>query len=221
MCRFYSAIVTKNGDLLHNQSLMSHEDIIDMFELNDTNPNCDNFVRVEFSPKDNNDSVNIEKYFLSVDEKILPLWFEQYREYVTSRLKDFVNKRIILTNKKILSDGIYIVGENIVIDKLVNGSIIDLFGTVQNVCGGTVQNVCGGTVQNVCDGGTVQNVCDGTVQNVYGGTVQNVCDGGTVQNVWSSGTVQNVYDGGTVQNVLGGGTVQNVLDGGVVNGVKK
>ena len=35
MCKFYSAIVMKNGDLLHNQSLMSHEDIIDMFEIND------------------------------------------------------------------------------------------------------------------------------------------------------------------------------------------
>jgi len=212
MCRFYSAIVMKNGNLLHNQSLMSHEDIIDMFELNDTNPNCDNFVRVEFSPKDNNDSVNIEKYFLSVDEKILPLWFEQYREYVTSRLKDFVNKRIILTNKKILSDGLYVVGKDVVINKLINGTIVDLLGTVQIVRGGTVQNVRGGTVQNVRGGGTVQNVC--------GGTVQNVCGGGTVQIVLD-GTVQNVLDGGTVQNVCGGGTVQNVRDGGVVNGVKK
>jgi len=220
MCKFYSAVVTKNGDLLHNQNLMSHEDIIDLFNLNDSNSNCDNFVRVEFSTEDFEDSVNIEKYKLIVDEKSIPDWFEKHREYITSRLKDFVSKRIILTNQKILTDGLYIVGKDVIINKLINGTIVNLFGTVQEVCeGGTVQEVCeGGTVQEVCEGGTVQKVYNGgTVQKVYnGGTVQKVRDGGTVQEVYGGGTVQVVNSGGTVQEVYGGGTVQEVYGGGTV-----
>ena len=35
MCKFYSAIVLKNGDLLHDVHLTSHEDIIDLYGLND------------------------------------------------------------------------------------------------------------------------------------------------------------------------------------------
>ena len=242
MCKFYSAIVTKNGDLLHNQSLMSHEDIIDLFNLNDNNPNCDNFVRVEFSTDNYEDSVDIEKYELIVDEKSIPDWFEQYREYITSRLKDFVSKRIILTNQKILTDGLYVVGKDVVIDRLINGTIIYLFGTVQKVyAGGTVQEVnsggtvqvvysggtvqevnSGGTVQEVYAGGTVQKVRNGgIVQEVYGGTVQVVYYGGTVQEVYAGGTVQEVYAGGTVQKVCEGGTVQEVCEGGTVDGTKK
>jgi hypothetical protein len=167
----------KNGDLLHNQCLMSHEDIIDLFNINDTNSNCDNFVRVEFSPKekwndsfdeDYNDSINIERYVLIVDEENVPDWFEKHRENVTSKLKDIVSKQIILTNQKILTDGLYIVGKGVVVDKLINGTIIELFGTVKNVSeGGIIKNVVGGTVQNVFNGGTVQNVFNGgTVQNV-------------------------------------------------------
>ena len=158
MCRFYSAILMKNGDLLHNQCLMSHEDIIDLFNINDTNPNCDNFVRVEFSPKNNNDSVdedyndsiNIERYVLIVDEENVPDWFEKHRENVTSKLKDIVSKRIILTNQKILTDGLYIVGKGVVVNKLINGTIIELFGTVKYVYeGGIIENVVGGTVLHV------------------------------------------------------------------------
>ena len=170
MCKFYSAIVLKNGDLLHDVHLTSHEDIIDLYGLNDNT--TENFVRVEFAPDESSDLPNIEKYKLNVDERVVPEWFEKHREYITERLKDIVSKRIIATNQKILTGGLYVV-KDCVINKVKEACVVWLSGTVQKVCyGGTVQEVCyGGTVQKVY--GTVQEVCDG-------GTVQEVCDGGTV-----------------------------------------
>ena len=232
MCKFYSAIVMKNGDLLHNENLMSHEDIIRLFNINDSQVNCDKFVRVEFTPDLESDLPDIEKYKLKVDEDSAPKWFEKHREYVTEQLKNFVKKRIILSDQKILTGGLYVV-KNCVIDKLIIATVVYLQGTVQKVWdGGTVQKVRGGgTVQEVRDGGTVQEVWDGgTVQKVWGGgtvqevrgggTVQEVRDGGTVQKVWGGGTVQKVRGGGTVQEVRGGGTVQEVRDGGTVQEVR-
>ena len=206
MCRFYSAIVMKNGDLLHNENLMSHEDIIDLFGINDTQVNCDKFVRVEFTPDESSDYPDIEKYKLQVDEDSIPEWFEKHREYVTLQLKDFVSKRIITSNHKILTGGLYVV-KDCIINRIKVATIVYLQGTVQKV-------LDGGTVQKVWDGGTVQEVW-------AGGTVQKVLAGGTVQEVWAGGTVQKVWAGGTVQKVWAGGTVQKVLAGGTVNGVKK
>jgi hypothetical protein len=251
MCRFYSAIVLKNGDILHNENLSSHEDIIDLFGINDSQINCDKFIRVEFTPDEDKDYPDIEKYRLKVDESSTPKWFEKHREYTTSQLKDFVSKRIITSDRKIITGGLYMV-KDCIINKVMVATIVYLQGTVQEVwdggtvqevrAGGTVQKVwAGGTVQKVWDGGTVQDVRDGgTVQRVWdGGTVQKVRDGGTVQKVWDGGTVQEVRDGGTVQKVRDGGTVQEVLaggtvqkvwaggtvqrvwDGGTVNGIKK
>jgi hypothetical protein len=99
----------KNGDLLHNETLSSHEDIIDLFGINDTQTNCDKFVRVEFTPEDDVDYPNIGKYRLVVDEQTTPRWFEKHREYVTSRLSDFVKTRIILSDRKFLTGGLYVV----------------------------------------------------------------------------------------------------------------
>jgi len=173
MCKFYSAIVMKNGDLLHNENLMSHEDLIDLFEIKDSQTNCEKFVRVEFCVGDEKDFADIEKYKLKVDEDVIPKWFEKHREYITSRLKDIVSKRIITTDRKILTGGLYVV-KNCVIGKLISATVVYLQGTVQYVdSGGTVQYVYfGGTVQSVREGGTVQSVeKGGTVNGVKKETV--------------------------------------------------
>jgi hypothetical protein len=141
MCKFYSAIVMRNGDLLHNGNLMSHEDIIRLFNINDSQVNCDKFVRVEFTPDDDSDYPDIEKYKLNVDEDTIPEWFGKHREYITSRLKEFVSKRIIISDQKILTGGLYVV-KNCIIDKLTIATVVFLQGTVQRVCdGGTVNGI--------------------------------------------------------------------------------
>ena len=123
MCKFYSAIVMRNGDLLHNENLTSHEDIIRLFNIKDTQINCDKFVRVEFTPDESKDLPNIEKYKLNVDEESCTEWFEEYRDQITERLKEYVSKRIIKSDQKILTGGLYVV-TNCKIDKIISAQVI-------------------------------------------------------------------------------------------------
>ena len=123
MCKFYSAIVMKNGDILHNEHLMSHEDIIRLFNINDSQVNCDEFVRVEFTPEDQNDLPDIEKYVLRVDENCNPKWFEKHREYATSTLKDYVSKRIIKSDQNLLTGGLYVI-KDCHIDKMISAQVV-------------------------------------------------------------------------------------------------
>ncbi len=123
MCKFYSAIVMRGGDILHNEHLMSHEDLIRLFNINDSQVNYNKFVRVEFTPDNASDLPDIEKYILRVDEELKPDWFEKYKERVTSTLKDFVGKRIITSDQKLLTGGLYIV-KDCHIDKIICSQIL-------------------------------------------------------------------------------------------------
>ena len=148
MCKFHSAIVLRNGDILQNENLSNHEDLIDLFGINDTQAICDKFVRVEFAPEENKDYFDISKYLLRVDEDNTPEWFEKHREYVEERLKDFVSKRIITSDQKILTGGLYVV-KDCIINRVKSATVVYLQGTVQEVLdGGTVQEVLGGGTVN-------------------------------------------------------------------------
>jgi hypothetical protein len=190
MCQFYSAIVMKNGDLLHNENLLSHEDLIRFFNINDSQVNCDKFVRVEFTPEYQKDFPDIEKYQLRVDEDTTPKWFEKHREYITTRLKEFVSKRIITSDQKILTGGLYVV-KDCIIDKVIAAEIVYLTGTVTYNSGTVTYN--SGTVTR--NSGTVTRNY-GTVTDNSGTVTRN---SGTV--TYNSGTV--TYNYGTVTDNYG------------------
>ncbi len=200
MCKFHSAIVLRNGDILQNENLTSHEDQILFFKIKDTQINQGRFVRIEYKPEDSADYADIDKYKLFVDEYSTPEWFIKHREYVTERMRDFVKKKIILTDQDILTGGIYIVGKNVTIGKVVAAEIYHNYGTVTKNSGTVTDNY--GTVTD--NSGTVTynygTVTDnsGTVTYNYrtvtdnSGTVTK--NSGTVTD--NSGTVTDNY--GTV-----------------------
>jgi hypothetical protein len=147
MCKFYSAIVMKNGDLLHNENLMSHEDIIDLFNINDSKINCDKFVRVEFSPDNDSDLPDITKYKLRVDESVTPDWFEKHREYTIERLTGIVKNRLITGDLKLLTGGLYVVN-NAKINRMKFAVVVFMQNSKVNVMWGNSKvNVMWGNSQ--------------------------------------------------------------------------
>ena len=59
MCKFLSAIGMNNGDILCDALIDSHEDIISIHELNDNYSKLRNWVRLEFSPENQKDLIDI------------------------------------------------------------------------------------------------------------------------------------------------------------------
>ena len=146
MCKFYSAIVMKNGDILHDVHLSSHEDIIDLFNLKDDSIR-DNFIRVEYTPDETSDLPYIEKYKLRVDEGSIPDWFEEHKEYVEQRLRDIVTKRIITSDQKFLTGGLYVV-KDCHIDRMKCAVVVYMQNSQVNVMWGNSQvNVMRGNSQ--------------------------------------------------------------------------
>ena len=150
MCKFYSAIITPTGEVLHDVHTTSHEDLVTLFNLNDEKPG--RFARLEYTGEDLTD---IKTYQLKVDEDERPGWLtDAMLEKAEAKLHQIVKKRIITGEVELLIGGVYITAGGAKINIAKECRIIEHRGTVQEVRDG-------GTVQRVMDGGTVQEVWNG------------------------------------------------------------
>jgi hypothetical protein len=184
MCKFYSAIVSRSGELYHKTSLISHEDIIDYYNLNDSSLH-DNICRVEFYPDNTKDILDINMYKLHVDEDCIPNWFEEYKESTIDKLKDIINNMIIKTNTKILCDGGYILGNNIIVNQLKNSIIYYAgYATIENANYATIKNANYATIENA-GSATIENAGSATIENANYATIK-YANYATIENAGSA-----------------------------------
>ena len=102
MCKFKSAIVLKNGDILHNGYTDSHEDLMENFKVKDNNPFLQNFVRIEFSSDKIENLMDVNSYVLKIDEDSTLEWFEEIKESVIERMKDIVSSLFVNQDEDII-----------------------------------------------------------------------------------------------------------------------
>ena len=126
MCKFLSAIVLKNGDLICDPFIDSHEVLIENYNLRDNNTN--NFIRIEYSPN-NNDYFDLTKYKLHIDEISIPNWFtNDLNDIITNRLNNILNKIIIKESQDILENRVAILCDGVTVDVVNNCKIIIMYG---------------------------------------------------------------------------------------------
>src|SRR5208283_2438608 len=101
MCKFFSAVVTKNGEVYYNKFTTSHEDLIDLNNLKEGN-NYNNFIKLEYYP--DNDLSDLSSYELHVDEDSIPDWFnDNFKENVINKLNAVIKSMILIdVNIKLL-----------------------------------------------------------------------------------------------------------------------
>ena len=114
MCKFLSAIGMKNGDILCDPSVDSHEDIISIHELNDNNSKLRNWVRLEFSPEKDKDLIDVEKYKLRIDDTEFDWVTTELKLKWIRKLKAKLKRIIITKNTKTLASGTYILSGAII-----------------------------------------------------------------------------------------------------------
>jgi hypothetical protein len=127
MCNFKSAIVMKNGDLLHNPWTDSHEDLVQLFKLNDTATPAGEarFCRVGFKPESASTAGDVDTYKLWVEETIKPEWFGDAQEKSTiEKLRLIVSGMIITGAEGLLCGGAYILAKGAKIDCVKNARIL-------------------------------------------------------------------------------------------------
>jgi len=160
MCSFKSAIVLKNGDLLHLDGVDSHEDVLSYFKIKD-NGN-DSFCRVEFVPGE--DLCDLDQYKFEIDQE-RPDWFtESLEKKSVSRLKVIVNKYVVREDRDVLPVGFYILG-NVVIKNAG-------YATIENAGHATIKDAGDATIKDAGDA-TIKNAGDATIEYAGYATIEN------------------------------------------------
>ena len=130
MCKFLSAIVLKNGDILYNQATDSHEDLVALHNLRDNREG--NFARAEFFPDKASDLDKPDKYQLNIDESITPDWLtDELKGRVSEHLRSVVSRMIVDGDATCLIGGTYVLtgGAKVGFTKAVR--IVAMLGTSQ------------------------------------------------------------------------------------------
>ena len=168
MCSFKSAVILKNGDLLHLDGVDSHEDVLSYFKIKD-NGN-DSFCRVEFVPGE--DLCDLDQYKFEIDQE-RPDWFtESLEKKSVSRLKVIVNKYVVREDRDVLPVGFYILG-NVVI-KNAGCATIKSAGnaTIENAGHATIQRAGHATIE-YAGFATIENAGHATIKNANYATIIN------------------------------------------------
>lgn len=93
MCRFKSAIITKNGATLAPMYNDSHSKLLESMGIEDNQMNAMKvFVRAELSPPNNDKTIDVSKWKYVVDQDIVPDWYEEDSERYENEMREAVTE---------------------------------------------------------------------------------------------------------------------------------
>ena len=147
MCKFLSAIAFKNGDILCNPSVDSHEDLISLHDLKETR--LRKWVRIEYYPADNQDYDKIEKYNLHLDDTEFDWINDNLKGKWINKLNAKLDLIIIKENRKILPSGTFILSGNVLINKLLYCRILHAGNsTIEDAGSSTIKHAENSTIMH-------------------------------------------------------------------------
>jgi hypothetical protein len=187
MCRFFSCLIKKNGDVVYGMT-DSHEDLIQQEGLSDNtnDPSKMLFARLEITPDDGNIFNNdFSKWSVHIDQTITPEWLtDNMKAYCKEILAEVYSKRVFLTGKHQVVKGIYYAGGD---------------STVK-ACGDSTVKACGDSTVEAWDNSTVE-ACGNSTVKARGNSTVKAC-GNSIVDAWDNSTVEawgnstvNLYSG--------------------------
>ena len=128
MCRFYSAIVLRNGDVLDHDASDSHTDLIRHYKLPDDRE-CRHFAKVEFVPADAGRVADVSGYTLHVDEDTEPSWWPEVRDRVEATCRARVGRMVLDSGKvDLLLGGRWILAGDVEVGEIKGNAVVVAVG---------------------------------------------------------------------------------------------
>ena len=197
MCKFLSAIGFKNGDIICEPSIDSHELLIDQYKLNDNGTVLRNWVRLEYYPDSNKDITQIKKYKLHIDDHQLDWINDSMKNKWVRKLNIKLKKIIIADNRVFLPTGLFILNGSITIEDAG-------YATIENAGSATIKYADSATIKNA-GYATIKNAGSATIEDAGSATIK-YADSATIKN---AGYATIKYAGyATIENA-GYATIEN------------
>jgi hypothetical protein len=192
MCQFLSAIVLKNGDVLHSPLLDSHSKLVTLFQLPDTSSHHQHFAKVELTPPANWEGwADVSKWDFRLDEPTRPGWWADVAQSAEESVRNIIRRAILPAGERDFHlDGLAIIGPGVTVRSMRGGRAYLWGGTLTAMSGGTLTEMRGGTLTKMWGGtltqmwgGTLTEMMGGTLTEMWGGTLTEMM-GGTLTEMW-------------------------------------
>ena len=172
MCKTFSGIGKKDGELLFIPSIDSHEDYINIFNLNDNGIRKE-FVRLEYVPE-NGDYSDLAQYHLTIDEcqvNQIDWLTEELKEIWINHFKNTIERLIITGKRHCLFDSCYIL-KNAEIRKLINCKIIYAgSATIKDAGSATIEDAGSATIKDA-GSATIEYANSATIEYANSATIE-------------------------------------------------
>ena len=172
MCQFLSAIVLKNGDVLHHPLLDSHSELVTLFQLPDGHQYHQHFAKVELTPPVNWDGwEDVSRWRFRLDEDTVPGWWADVAATAEAAVRRIIERAILPPGEHAYHlDGLAIIGPGVTVRSMRGGRAYLSGGTLSAMSGGTLTTMLGGTL-SAMSGGTLTTMRGGTLSAMRGGTL--------------------------------------------------
>jgi hypothetical protein len=157
VCNFLSAIVLKNGDVLHSPLLDSHSELVTLFKLPDTSAHHQHFAKVELTPPAGWDGwADVSKWDFRLDEPTQPGWWADVAQSAEESVRNIIRRAILPAGERDFHlDGLVIIGPGVTVRSMRGGRAYLRGGTLTAMRGGTLTAMTGGTLTAMW-GGTLE-----------------------------------------------------------------
>jgi hypothetical protein len=211
MCKFLSAIVMRNGDVLCDpEHTDSHEDLILAHGLRDSGAlgsGGRDWSRVEFVPPKDGDIADLDRWTLTLDEDhAKPSWWDESEPALRTRLCEMVRAHIVDDKRPILLGGWWIVIRTAQIGKVVGAAIkaVRDSASLKDVRGSA-------SISDVGDSASISDVRDSaSIKGVRGSaSIKGVRDSASIKGVWDSASIKGVRGSASISDVRDSVTISN------------
>jgi hypothetical protein len=180
MCNFLSALVLRNGDVLHHPMLDSHLDLVRYFKLPDTNAHIRRFAKIELTPVDWMDAAT---WTWRIDEPTRPNWLDEVEAEAERKTRAIADRMIVRDGEHgLIVDGCWIIGGTAKIRDVRSGRIVRVQDSAQiHDVGGSAQ------IHGVRDSAQIHDVRDSA-------QIHDVRDSAQIHGVWGGAQIHGVRD---------------------------
>jgi hypothetical protein len=222
MCNFFSCIVLKDGQVIWDAGIDSHEELIKIAQVEDktSDPAKLTFARVEIIPPDNNVfEDDVKKWTLRIDQSITPNWWSKDHEKACYQSLKKCLSVVIIKGQEIdeinNKHGLYIKDSTI---QVIKNSII------KNMANSTVNVMWANSTVNVMWENSTVNVmwANSTVKAMReNSTVKEMRENSTVNEMWANSTVNVMWENSTVNVMWENSTVKEMWANSTVNEMRE
>ena len=190
MCQLKSGIILKNRVFVPEYD--SHTEMLEELGIKDDYLNASKtFVRVELSPTDGDVFSDIDTWRLSVDQDVMPEWYDEdiYKPQVVEAVMEWAKNHLHIgvDNLKISTGRNHYIKDCREVD--IRGN-----ATVKNIYGNS-------TVEYISGSAKVNNICGNSKVNY-------ICDNATVEYIYGNATIDYIRGNATIDYIRGNATVK-------------